>query len=175
MSTPTVSRLSGTGYNQIKLPTKSPEQMDIFSQLSSGSGGNIQSILKQLQGLSDGGDEDYWSQLEAPALRQFDKRQGDIASRFSGMGMGGRRSGAFQTAVGNENTDLQERLSAQRLGIQGNARNQLMELYRSLLGENLSDSGLTPKPQSFLKQLGIGLSGGVGQGIGTAAGALAFG
>ena len=86
MSTPTISRLKGTGYNQIQFPNKSPEQMDIFRQLMGGSGGNISSILEQLKGLSSGGSDEYWDQLEAPAKRQFGQMQSDIANRFSGAG-----------------------------------------------------------------------------------------
>lgn len=166
MSTPTISRLSGTGYNQVQFPTKSPEQMDIFRQLLGGSGGNIQSILQQLQGLSGGGDESYWQQQEAPAMRQFGKLQGDIASRFSGMGTGARKSSGFQNALGGAATDLSERLQAQRLGLQGQARNQLLDLYGSLLGQNLSSTGFMPREQSFGKNLLGGLIPGLAQGAG---------
>jgi hypothetical protein len=166
MSTPTVSRLSGTGYNQIRFPTKSPEQMDVIRQLMSGSSGNIASILDQLRGLSGGGDEEYWQQLEAPAQRQFGKLQGDIASRFSGMGSGARKSSGFQNAQSGAATDFAERLQSNRLGTQSQARNQLLELYSSLLGQDLSHTGLIPKKKSFLQELFGSLAGGAGHAAG---------
>lgn len=154
MSTPVISRLKGTGYNQVQFPTKSPEQMDIFKQLMGGSGGNIQSILQQLKGLSGGGSEEDWSQLEAPAMRQFGQMQGDIASRFSGLGSGARHSSGFKNSLRGASTDLAERLQSQRLGIQGNARDQLLSLYSALLGQDVQpQTAFMPKQQSFWKQL----------------------
>lgn len=175
MSTPSILKGAGTGYRQVTSPTRSPEQMDLFRQLLSGSGGNIQSILQQLQGLSGGGDEDYWQQLEAPAMRQFGKLQGDVASRFSGMGTGARKSSGFQNALAGASTDLSERLQAQRLGLQGQARNQLLDLYGSLLGQNMFQTNFVPNQQkspSFLKQILGSLAPNLGKELGGGIGSL---
>lgn len=170
MSTPTISKLSGTGYRQLNLPTKSPEQMDMFRQLMGGSQGAIGPALGQMSSLAGGGDEETWRQLEAPAMRQFGELQGGMASRFSGMGGGARRSSGFQNSMGSAGVDLAERLQGQRMGLQQSAQQQLMQLYQSLMGENLSENTLIPKQKSGWEKLLEGLGGIGGSFAGTMGG-----
>jgi hypothetical protein len=168
-STGKASGLKGTGYKQVSTPNLSPEQMQLFQQLLGGSQGGIGAGLENLSGLAGGGQSQF-EQLEAPAMRQFQGLQGQLASRFSGMGSGARRSSGFQNASSGAATDLAERLQGQRLGLQQSAISQLLGLSNSLLGTSLSDNFLIPKKKSFLQELLGGLSGGLGQAGGSLAG-----
>lgn len=170
MSTPTGSKLSGTGYKVFSVANKSPEQMDLFRRLLGGSQGGIDKSLGQISSLAGGGDEQTWQQLEAPAMRQFGQLQGSLSSRFSGLGGGARRSSGFQNTIGEAGTDLAERLQGQRLGLQQSAQNQLMDLYQNLLGQDLYNTGLVPKKKPFWQELLGSLSGGLGQAAGTIGG-----
>ena len=84
--------------------------MDLFRQLLGGSQGAAGPALGQISQLAGGGSPETWQQLEAPALRQFGELQGSLASRFSGMGSGARRSSGFQNTVSGAGADLAERL-----------------------------------------------------------------
>ena len=174
MSTPAISKLRGTGYNQISLPTKNSDQMEIFRRLMGGSSEGVDSSLSQISKLAGGGSPELWQQLEAPAMRQFGELQGNIASRFSGMGTGARRSSGFQNATTSAASELAERLQGQRLGLQQNAQSQLLDLYQNLLGHNMQENMLIPKKksgwQTFFEGLGqiggnaAGTFGGMGLG-----------
>lgn len=144
--TGTASGLKGTGYKQVSLPTMSPQQMQLFQQVFSGIQPGLSSGLSQLSGLAGGG-EDYFSQLEAPALRQFGQLQGNIASRFSGMGSGARRSSGFQNEMGGAAAGLAEKLAGQRMGLQQDAISQLLGLYSDLMGQQTSENFLVPRQQ----------------------------
>lgn len=165
--TGSASGLKGTGYNQVSIPTKSPQQMDLFRQLMGGSSTGIGSGLDYLSTLA-GGDQSQFEQLEAPALRQFGQLQGNIASRFSGMGRGARQSSGFQNVMGGAAADLAERLQSQRMGLRQSAIAQLLGLGEQLLGTQLSENVLVPKKRSFFKELllgaGPGIAGGASQG-----------
>src|SRR5882672_46659 len=78
------------GYKKGTIQQFTPEQMDLFRSLFGHTGQD--SFLSKLAG----GDEEAFGQVEAPAMRQFQGLQGQLASRFSGMGMGARRSSGFQ-------------------------------------------------------------------------------
>jgi hypothetical protein len=159
MATPALSTsLNKTGYQAAYLPSKSPQQMNLFNQLAGGAKGGIGPLLEQLKGLAGGGSEDMWSQLEAPALRQFQELQGSTGARFSGLGSGAQRSSAFQHAQTSGAQDLAERLQSQRLGLQQGAQDRLLQLVQALLGQQLGETTLIPKKksgwESFLEGLG---------------------
>ena len=158
--------LKGTGYKQISLPNKSPQQMDLFNMGAGGLQG-FPDVLKNLMKMAQGGSEESWGQLEAPALRQFGELQGQIASRFSGMGMGNRRSSGFQNALGGAGADLTERLQAQRMGLQNQAQRQLMGLYENLMGQDLNTNYLVPKKTPWWQSALAGLTGAGSQALGT--------
>lgn len=109
----------------------SPEQKQRFQELIQQSG--MSAGMQYLQGLASG-DESTFAESEAPAMRQLGQMQGDLASRFSGMGMGGRRSSGFQNAVGSQAQQMAENLAAKRQGLRLNAIKDLMGLNTSLLG-----------------------------------------
>lgn len=156
-----------TGYQQASMSRLSPEQQQLFQALLGGSMGGLENGLQSLSGLA-GGDEEAFRKLEAPALRQFGQLQGNIASRFSGMGSGARRSSGFQNALGGAATDFAERLQSQRMGLQQNAIAQLLGLSESLLGRDTQENFLVPKQKPAWQELLMSLVPGLGQGLGTA-------
>jgi hypothetical protein len=164
------SGLRGTGYKQVSMPTMNPEQMDLFKQLLSGSRQGVGSGLDYLSKLA-GGDQSQFEQLEAPALRQFAGLQGNIASRFSGMGSGARRSSGFQNTLGSSAGELSENLAARRMGLQQDAIKQLLGLSEQLLGQRTSENALLPKKRSFWQELLSGAAPGIG-GAGGSGGTL---
>lgn len=172
-STGKAQGLSGTGYKQVSIPTMNPQQQQLLSQLLGGSSEGLQGGLSHL-GKMASGNQDYFNQLEAPALRQFGALQGNIASRFSGMGSGGRRSSGFQNTLGDAGADLAQRLQSQRLGFQQDAISQLLGLSQNLLGQRTSENALVPKQIPFWKQLLAAGGSGLGN-LGSSAGQLGLG
>lgn len=170
MSTPTVSKIRGTGYDMINTQNKNPQQMAWANQVQQALGPGTVSALQGLSGIASG-DQSYFDQLEAPAMRQFGQLQSQIASRFSGMGTNGaRHSSGFQNAQTGAATDFAERLQAQRLGLQQNAWQQLLGMGQHLYDSDTFDSHFLPKKKSFWEELFGSLSGGIGQGLGTIGG-----
>jgi hypothetical protein len=174
------SGLKGSGYQQLNVPRMSQQGQDIWQQLYKGSQGGIASSL---QGLSDiaGGDQSKFAELEAPARRQFEQDQSQIASRFSGMGSGARRSSGHMNAQSGAAVDLAERLQGQRLGLQQNAWKQLLGIHSDLMANPTHESFLQKEKQpEWHKWAGaslpwLGAAGGAGLGFlgGGPAGALA--
>ena len=159
--TGTATGLKGTGYQSAQMQQFTPEQMQLFQQMFGLLG--PQSYLGKLSG----GDESMFQQMEAPALRQFGALQGNIASRFSGMGSGARRSSGFQNVMGGAASDLAERLQSQRMGLQQQAIRDLMGMSSNLLQQRPYENFLVQKQKPFWQELLGSLAGGVGQGIGS--------
>jgi hypothetical protein len=152
------------GYQQGQLQQFTPEQMQLFQQLFGHVG--PESFLGKLAG----GDQSQFEQLEAPALKQFGELQGNIASRFSGMGSGARRSSGFQNTMNQAATDFSQQLQSQRMGLQRQAIQDLMGLSGSLLGQRPYEQFLTEKPVPFWQRLLEGINAAGGQAAGTFAG-----
>jgi hypothetical protein len=132
-----------TGYSSYQKFT--PEQMNLFRSLFSQVGPESRTArLAQ-------GDEDIFSQIEAPALRQFSGIQGGLASRFSGMGMGGRHGSGFQHATNQAAQEYSQDLQSKRQQLQRQALQDLFGFSESLLGQQ--PTGLVQKPPSFWEQL----------------------
>lgn len=162
MQTGATQGLKGTGYRQASLSNWTPEQFQMFQQAQGLLGPGSQ--LSQLAS----GDPSIFAQLEAPAMTQFGQLQGNIASRFSGMGgMGARKSGGFQNALSGAATDLSERLQSQRMGLQHQAIQELLGGYNSMLQQRPYENMLLEKKKPFWQQLLLGLVPGVAQGVGT--------
>lgn len=117
------------GYDLGNIGQFTPQQMDLFKQLFSQVG--PQSYLGQLAS----GDQGVYEQMEAPAMRQFAQLQGNIASRFSGQGLGGRKSSAFQNAQSSAASDFAQQLASQRQQLQRQAISDLFGLSGQLLGQ----------------------------------------
>ncbi len=135
--------------------------MDLFSKMMSGSSSGIQGGLQNLSGLANG-DESQFSKLEAPSLRQFSGLQGNLSSRFSGMGSGARRSSGFQNTANAAGVDLAERLQGNRMNLQQSAIEQLLGLGTKLLGTTLHENAFIPKQKGFWKELLGNFSSGLG-------------
>lgn len=129
------------GYKAGQLQQFTPEQMQLFSQAFGHVGPD--SYLSRLAG----GDEEIFNQIEGPAMKQFSALQGNIASRFSGMGTGARKSSGFQNTQNAAAQDFAGQLQSQRQGLQRQAILDLMGLTHSLLGERPYDRFLVEKPQ----------------------------
>ena len=161
----------GRGYKARSIQQFTPEQMNLFRSLFSQVG--PESSLARLAG----GEEGMFEQLEAPALKQFAGLQGSLASRFSGMGLGGRRSSGFQNTANAAASDFAQQLQAQRMGLQRQALNDLMGFSSSLLQQRPYEQFITERKPSFMQSLlgafGSGLgqfAGGLGGGLGARAG-----
>ena len=140
------------GYEQGQLQQFTPEQMQLFQQMFSHV--SPDSYLSKLAG----GDQSMFEQMEAPAMRQFQGLQGQIASRFSGMGMGGRRSGGFQNTMNQASSDFAQDLMGRRQDLQRQALMDLMGISGSLLGQRPQEQFLTPKQKPFWQQLALGIN-----------------
>lgn len=162
-----------SGYKVGRLQQFSPEQMQLFQSLFS----NVApgSYLSRLAG----GDESLFNQMEAPAMRQFQGLQGQLASRFSGMGQGGRHSSGFQNTATAAASNFAQDLQAKRQELQRQAISDLMGLSHTLLSERPFQQDLFEKKKKgpalggFGGALGAGLGGLGGFFVGGPAGALA--
>jgi hypothetical protein len=156
------------GYQKGQLSQFTPEQMQLFQSLFGQIGPN--SFLSKLAS----GDQSQFEQLEAPALKQFGALQGQIASRFSGMGSGARHSSGFQNATNQAASDFSQQLQSQRMGLQRQALMDLMGISESLLSQRPYEKFLTEKQVPFWQKLLEGGLGGLAGGFGSGFGGKAF-
>jgi len=156
------------GYQSGQLQQFTPEQMQLFQSLFGHLGQG--SFLSRLAG----GEEGTFDQLETPALKQFHGLQGQLASRFSGQGMGGRRSSGFQNAATSASSDFAQQLQAQRLGLQRQALGDLFGMSNTLLSQRPYEQYLTEEQPSWWETL-LGGLGGLGGELGGFAGKLGLG
>lgn len=151
------------GYKSGQLQQFTPEQMQLFQQMFGQLG--PESFLGKLAG----GDESMFGELEAPALKQFSGLQGNLASRFSGAGMGARRSSGFQNTTNQAASDFAEQLRSQRMGLRNQALQDLMGLSNQLLGQRPYEQFLTPKQKPWWQEFLGSIGGGAGQALGGSA------
>lgn len=148
------------GYELGQIQQYDPQQMELyqrqFGQLSP------DSYLSRLAG----GDEGLFNEMEAPAMRQFAQQQGSIASRFSGMGMGGRKSSGFQNAMSQESSDFAQNLQSQRQQLQRQAIQDMMGYSDQLLGQRPQEQFLTDKKPKWWQSLIAGLAPAAGMATG---------
>jgi len=161
------------GYKSGQMQQFTPEQMKLFSEMF-----GLVSPESYLSKLS-GGDESTFQEMEAPALRQFSELQGNIASRFSGMGgLGARKSSGFQNTMNSAASNFAQDLAGRRQELQRQALSDMMGISNSLLGQRPYEQFLyekQKKPGFWDKFGGIagGTLGAIGGGIaGGPAGAL---
>lgn len=159
-----VGRYQKTGssdtHNFGTLQQFTPEQMQLFQQMFGQVG--PESFLGKLAG----GDESTFAQMEAPAMRQFAGLQGNLASRFSGMGTGGRKSSGFQNTANQASSEFAQGLQSQRQGLQRQALTDMMGISQNLLGQRPFENISTEKQQkpSFLQSIMGGAGDILGQG-----------
>lgn len=151
---------SAPGYRTYQ--TMTPEAMNLYQQMFGMVG--PESYLSRLAG----GDQEMFGQIEAPALKQFSGLQGNIASRFSGMGMGGRRSSGFQNTMNQAGQDFASQLQSQRQGLQQNALMELAQISQMLMGQSpyamINKRQKQPSGWGGLVGAGIGGLGGFAMG-----------
>lgn len=150
------------GYEYGRIQQYTPEQMKLFSQLFG------QVSPESFTGRLARGDEGTFQQMEAPAMRQFSSLMGGLGSRFSGMGMGARKSSGFQQAGSTAAQEFAEKLQSQRMGYQQQAIRDLMSMSGELLGQRPYEQMLTEKPRSFWEQLALGFTSAGAQAAGQA-------
>lgn len=152
------------GYQKTQLQQFTPEQMELFQSLFSHMmpGG----FTSQLAG----GDEAAFEQIEAPQKRQFAEQLGGLASKFSGMGMGGQKSSGFQNSMTSAASNFSQELGGKRNEMQQNALKDLFGMSNMLMGQKPFETSLSEKAPSFMEQLMLSLSGGAGQALGSWAG-----
>ncbi len=154
-----------SGHRKFSVQQFTPEQLELFSQMQGMLG--PEGFLSKLAG----GDQSQFDEMEAPALRQFNELQGNLASRFSSMGMGGRKSSGFQNASNAAAQDFAGQLQSNRQNLQRQALQDLMGYSSNLMQQRPYDTGLAEKRQ---KQPS-GWGGAIGAGLGGAAGFFAGG
>ena len=131
-----------SGYRAGQIQQFTPEAMDLYKQLFSHVGPD--SYLSKLAG----GDEETFNQIEAPAYRDFSALQGNIASRFSGMGLGGRHSSGFQNQITAAGSNFAQDLQSRRHELSRNALKDLFDMSHTLLNEKPYERFAYEKEQS---------------------------
>lgn len=162
------------GHRIESMQQYTPEQMQLFQSLFSHAGPG--SYLSRLAG----GDQGAFEQMEAPSMRQFAGLQGDLASRFSGMGLGARRSSGFQNTATQASSDFAQQLLSRRHELQRQAIQDLRGLSSDLLGYSPYEQfGYEKQHQPFWQKLLGGalplVGAGAGALLGGPGGALAGG
>lgn len=130
-----------SGYRAGALKQFDPRQMDLYKSMFENVG--PESYLSKLAG----GDESLFSEIEQPAMRQFGELQSGIASKFSGMGMGARKSSGFQNAQTQAASDFAQQLQSNRMTLRNQAIKDLMGMSSELLGQRPYERYLTPKKE----------------------------
>ena len=147
------------GYRKGQIQQFTPEMMDLFQRYMGMAGPD--SYLSKLAG----GDEETFNQIERPALQQFTGLQGNLASRFSGMGLGARRSSGFQNTANAAAQDFASQLQSQRHGLQRQAIMDLSDISSNLLGQRPYEQFLTKKDRGTSTAETIGKLGGAIPGL----------
>jgi hypothetical protein len=154
-----------SGYRLGQIQQFTPEQKQLFQSLFQHV--NPSSYLSQLAG----GDPGAFEAEEAPALRQFSGLQGNLASRFSGMGLGARRSSGFQNTATQVASEFAQDLQSKRQELQRQAIRDLMGMGTSLLSQRPYEQFLTEKQPSTFSSL-LGGLGSIGSRLGGEYGSL---
>jgi hypothetical protein len=144
------------GYEQFAINQYDPAQMALYKQGFAHVG--PESFTSKLAM----GDQGAFAEMEAPALRQFGELQGNIASRFSGMGMGGRKSSGFQNTMSSASQDFASQLQSQRQDLRRQAILDLMGMSNQILGQRPQEKGLVQKPEKQKSGWGSIIGTGVG-------------
>ncbi len=144
-STNSTGRLRGDvipkGYNQGQMQQFTPEQMSMFQQMFAHLGPD--SPLSKMAS----GDQSMFDEMEAPAHRQFQGQLGQLASRFSSGGMGGRHSSGFQNSATAASSNFGQDLASKRQELTRQALSDLMGFSNQLMGQRPQDRFLVEKPQ----------------------------
>lgn len=137
------------GHKVAQLQQYTPQQMQLFQDLFQHL--SPDSYTARLAG----GDQSLFNEMEAPALRQFSELQGNLASRFSERGTGGRHSSGFQNTMSAAGSNFAQELQSRRQELQRNALQDLMSMSSSLLGQRPYEQFLVEpnKKKNFFDQI----------------------
>lgn len=130
-----------SGYRKGAMNVFTPEQMQLFQSLFPHI--DPSSFLSRLAG----GEEGAFEEMEAPAWRQFQEAQGQLGSRFSGLGMGAQRGSGFKQSAGQLGSDFAMNLASKRHELRRQALSDLMGYSRELLGQRPQEQFLYEKPK----------------------------
>ena len=147
------------GHRLTQLQNFDPEQMQLYEQSMGHLGPD--SYLNRLAS----GDEELLRESEAPAWRDFQESQGQLASRFSGFGMGGRHGSGFKNAANQQSQDFAMQLQSRRQDLQRQAISDLMGFSNQMLNQRPYERSLQEKPEKKSSGWGSiagGLIGGIG-------------
>ena len=132
------------GYRKGEIQNYTPQQQELHER-------SFQHVAPDsyLSRLA-GGDEDIFNEIEAPAMREFQGMQGQMASRFSqGQGsgsLGQRRSSGFQNQMSAASGNLAQNLASQRHQLKRQAIQDLMGITGELLNQKPREKFLAEKP-----------------------------
>ncbi len=154
-----------SGYKDFAMQQYTPQQMQLHGQQFAHTAPDSFTSRLAL------GDQSQFDEMEAPALRQFNELQGNIASRFSSGGLGARKSSGFQNTMTAASQDFAGQLQSQRQQLRRQAIMDLMGMSNQLLSQRPVERGLVQKPE---KQ-SSGWGGLLGSGVGALGGFFAGG
>lgn len=141
------------GYEYGQIQQYTPEQMQLFKNSFSNVG--PQSYTSRLAG----GDESAFQQMEAPAYRDFNALQGNLASRFSGLGgqgaLSSRHTSGFQNEATAAGSNFAMDLQSRRNDMRQQAIRDLHGMSQDLLGNRPFDQFVTEKPVPWYQELGM--------------------
>jgi hypothetical protein len=146
--------LKGSGYKYGQMQRFTPEQMQLFQNMFS----QVQpdSYLSRLAG----GDQDLLNAQNGADMREFNAIQGNVASRFSGMGHGARSSSGFQNTMNQASSDFASDLQSRRQMLQRQALMDLMGISDNLLNQSPYEDFIY-EPQKKRRSIGSRLMGGL--------------
>lgn len=159
----------GGGQKVDQFAKFTPEQMQLFQQMFGQVGPD--SFLSRLAG----GDQSMFDEMEQPAIKQFGALQSGLASKFSGMGMGGRKSSGFGLESNAAAQDFASQLQSQRLGLRNQAIKDLMGMSSDLLSQDPYHTMVRERTHHGANKKGSGWGGSIGAGIGGLGGFFAGG
>lgn len=153
------------GQRPFSMQQFTPEQMDLFKSMFGHLGPD--SFLGRLAS----GDESMWKDIEAPAWKQFQGVQGQLASRFSGAAgdprqLSARGGSGFQNTMNQAGSDFAQDLQSKRMGLQNQAIKDLLGMSNDLLNQRPNQQGFMKKAPSGWQQLLASLGGMGGQFLG---------
>ena len=108
------------GKDLVSIGRKTGPQMDLANQLFQGIQPGIQGGIGKLSRLASG-DQSEFEEMERPAYAALQRGGSQLASQFSGAGMGARNSSGFQNSIAGQAGQLAETLQGKRQGLQQQA------------------------------------------------------
>ncbi len=158
-----------SGWRQYAQNKYTPEQERVF--------GNAEGLIDPNSFTSRlaQGDQSAFAEMEEPALRQFNDISGGIASKFSGMGMGGRNSSGFQNTMTSAGQDFASQLQSKRLELRNQAIKDMMGMSKQFLDFEPQETGLVKKREKkpkWWQSAALQAAEGAGKGAAMMAGGL---